>query len=380
MTERTHSPMRRRTKIWIALGTVLVLLIALRLVAPMFVLRYVNNTLAGLDGFTGHVADIDLGLWRGAYVIKGIVIEKTTKKEPVPFVSVDRADISVHWDALLHGRIVGEIELLAPKLNLVAEKKAEPKAEDNVEKREKNRLAKGEETTWQTQVKQLVPLSINRIGIQDGEFHYKDPYASPKVDVPVKKLTGEVTNLTNSEDSSDAMPAHAEFHAVAMRSGKVALTGRMDPFATKPTFHMKASVEELQFRELNNFLKAYANVDAEKGTLSVYSELESKNGRFKGYIKPITRDLQILKWNAEHEGFFGKLWEGIVEVGKDIFENQKKDQVATRIPLEGKIENPKADVFQTLLEVLHNAFIEALRRGLEPAIGKDGSIARSDKK
>lgn len=223
-----------------------------------------------------------------------------------------------------------------------------------------------------------MPLEINRIGIQGGEFHFRDLHSDPKVDVQVRDLEGEVTNLTNSEDQSNDMVAHAEFRAVAQRSGKLHLSGRMDPYAEKPTFHLKAELEQLQFKELNDFLKAYANVDAEKGTLSVYSEVDCKNGKFKGYVKPLTHDLQILDWKNEHGGFVNKLWQGVVEVGKDIFENHSKDQVATRIPLSGNIENPDADIIQTLLKVLQNAFIEALHQGLEPSIG-DESIARQKK-
>lgn len=372
--------MRRGTKITlISLGSLLVLLIAARLVAPIFVLRFVNNTLAGLDGFTGHVADIELGLWRGAYVIKGIEIEKTTEKEPIPFVSVDRTDISVQWGPLLHGNLVGEIELYRPKLNLVAEREAESKSEDKVEKRERDRLAKGEETTWQTQVKQLVPLDINRIAIVDGEFHYRDPFSSPKVDVPVKNIHGEITNLTNSEELSEDLVARAKFTAAALGSDKISISGSMDPYAEKPLFSLKAEAEDLQFTKLNDFLKAYANVDAEKGTLSIYADVEAKDGAFKGYIKPLTRNLEILSWNKEKEGFFGKLWEGVVGVVKDIVENDEKQQVATKIPFSGRVDNPDADIFQTVLTVLENAFIEALRRGLDPTGGEGGGkLSRRD--
>lgn len=369
--------MRRSQKVLLALGLVVVILVAARLAAPSIILRYVNQTLQGLDGFTGQVADIDLAIWRGAYVIKGVQIDKTTEKEPVPFVSVERVDISVHWDALLKGHVVGELDLLAPKLNMVAERKKETKAEANTEKREKDRLAEGKETTWQTQVKQLVPLQINRIGLQNGELHFRDPYANPKVDVMVDEVAGEITNLTNSDQLSESMVARASIRALALGSGKVKLSGQMDPYAAKPTFHMKAEVEGLKLNELNDFLKAYANVDAESGTISVYSEVGSKDGHFKGYVKPLLRDVQLLKWNNEKEGFFGKLWEGVVDLGKEILENDDKQQVGTRVPLKGDIKNPNADIVQTVLIVLENAFIEALRRGLEPTIG-DNAIARDE--
>jgi hypothetical protein len=370
--------MRRRNKILIGLGAFVFVVVVARLVAPIYILGYVNRTLDGLDGYTGRVSDIDLGIWRGAYVIKGITIEKETTKEPIPFVSVEQVDISLHWGALLKGQIVSEIELLAPKLNILAERKAESKAEDSVEKREKARVAEGGETSWQTQVKQLVPLDINRIGIERGELHFRDPYAEPKVDVAIRDLHGQVTNLTNSEELNESLVAKADFRARALKSGKLALRGNMDPYAKKPTFSMKAELEQLQITELNDFLKAYANVDAEKGTLAVYSEIDSKDGRFKGYVKPLIHDLKILRWKDEEEGFFHKLWEGVVEVGQNILENDDKKQVATRVPLSGRVDKPDADIMETVLYVLRNAFIEALRHGLEPAMG-DKSFARREK-
>jgi hypothetical protein len=41
--------------------------------------------------------------------------------------------------------------------------------------------------------------------------------------------------------------------------------------------------------------------------------------------------------------------------------NQKKDQVATRVPLNGTIENIETAVWPTLFGVLRNAYIEAFR-------------------
>ncbi|HEX5658878.1 MAG TPA: DUF748 domain-containing protein [Polyangiales bacterium] len=370
--------MGRRTKILLGVAGLFVFAVVVaRLIAPVYILGYVNRTLEGLDGYTGRVNDIDLGIWRGAYVIKGINIEKTTEKQPLPFVSVEQVDISVNWSALLKGQIVSEIELTAPKINLQAERKKETAAEQQVENREKDKLAKGEETSWQKQIKELIPLDINRVSITRGEFHFRDPYGDPKVDVPVRDIHGSVTNLTNSDKLNKDMVAHADFRARALKTGKVHLDGQMDPYAEKPTFTMKAELEQLQIKELNDFLQAYANVDAEKGTLNVYTEVESKNGRSNGYVKPMLIDLKILRWKDEKEGFFGKLWEGMAELGKDILRNRDKKQVATRIPLSGRIEKPDADIFATVMEVLRNAFIEALRRGLEPALG-DEQIARRE--
>lgn len=387
----------RKTK-W-ALGTavffVLTVLLA-RAVAPIYILGFVNRTLNGLDGYSGRVADIDLHIWRGAYEIKGIKIFKTTGKTAMPFVAVDSVDISVDWDALLNGAIVGELDLYRPVLNFMAEKKKESAAEDQKEKREAKKAAQGE-SSWQAQVKELVPLDINRIGIHDGEIHFRDPHADPKVNMYVHRFRGELTNLTNSDELNKDMVATASFKGRALGSGDLTLDAKVDPYQKSPTFELTAQLRDLEVKQLNDFLKAYANVDAEKGRISVFTEVSAARGRFKGYVKPLIRDIDLLKWKDEEEGALGKLWEGLVGAGAALFENQKQDQIATKIPFSGKVESPSADIGETVLYVLKNAFIRALQFGLDRDVGDmkkgdeakegehasgdaatDGSLARRD--
>jgi hypothetical protein len=376
----------RKTKL--ALGAAIVFVVVVlvaRAIAPIYILGYVNRTLGGLDGYSGRVADIDLHLWRGAYEIKGIKIFKTIGKTSMPFVAVDSVDISVHWDALLKGSIVGELDLYHPELNFMAEQKKESAAEDQKETREAKKASEGQ-SSWQTQVKQLVPLDINRVGIHDGEIHFRDPHADPKVNIFIKRFRGELTNLTNSDKLSKDMVATASFKARALGSGDLTLDAKVDPYKKAPTFTLSAQLENLEVKELNDFLKAYANVDAEKGRISVFTEVAAAGGRFHGYVKPLIRDLDLLKWKDEKEGVFGKLWEGLVGAAATLFENHKKEQIATKIPFSGKVESPDADIPETVLYVLKNAFIRALQFGLDRDIGdakggdkeKDGQHASKD--
>jgi hypothetical protein len=373
--------MSRKWKILTALGVFVVAIVIARLVAPIYILGYVNRTLDGLDGYSGRVGSIELNIWRGAYAIDDVHILKDGPKDPLPFVSAERVDISVHWDALLKGSIVGEIELQQPKVNFVAEKGKESKQEDQTEKREAKRAAQGE-SSWQEQVKELVPLKINRIAIEDGEIHFRDPNSKPEVDVFVRKLNGHIDNLTNSDELSEELAATASFRGVALNSGELTLEGKVDPYEKQPTFELDAQLENLQAKELNDFLKAYANVDAERGRISVYTEVACAKGRFKGYVKPLIRDLRVLSWKQEEEGVIGKLWEGLVEAGSELFENDDKQQVGTRIPFRGKLENPEADVGTTVIYVLRNAFIRALSTGLDGKLegGEEGELAKGDKK
>lgn len=216
-----------------------------------------------------------------------------------------------------------------------------------------------------------MPLRINHIGIKDGEIHYRDPFSSPKVDVALTKFTGRLSNLTNSEDLSESLAATAHFTGVALEDAQLALDGKIDPYAKLPTFHLTAELEKLEIEKMNDFLRAYANVDAERGLFSVYTEIDAKDGGFEGYVKPFIKDLKVMNWKDDEDGVLKKAWETLVQGAVKLLENDPKNQVASRVPLRGRIEQPDADIGTTVLTLLRNAFIQALQAGLDTGLDGD---------
>jgi hypothetical protein len=342
------------------LGTVLrrvllalvVLIIAARIAAPHVIEHYVNKELENLDGYTGHIDDVDLNLWRGAYEVEGIRIDKTGGKVPVPFVALERLDLGVSWRAILDGAIVAKVALFRPQVNFV---KGPSKAQSQT----------GEEADWQQTLTELAPMRIDRFLIIDGEVHYRDLHAKPKVDVFIDHLNVTVSNLTNSKELSDTRVANLDVKANIMRSGVLTLGGDLDPFSKQPTFDIKTRLRNLRLSQLNPFLKAYVNVDVNKGRLSLYSELQASKGAFRGYVKPLIEDLDVLAWREEEERPLEKIWEGLVGGVAEIFQNQPNDRLATSIPLEGRFDQPRVDAWKAIFALLRNAFIRALRHGLE---------------
>ena len=63
-----------------SLAALLLLLLALHLALPYLVRDYLNGKLADMGDYRGHIADVDLALWRGAYRIDGLSIVRTTAR------------------------------------------------------------------------------------------------------------------------------------------------------------------------------------------------------------------------------------------------------------------------------------------------------------
>ena len=342
-------------KIFKIVLTIVILVIAIRIALPFIILDHANKTLAGLPDYTGHIKDIDLHLYRGATEIEGIEILKRAGNIPVPFYSSEKVDFSIDWNALFDGSIVAEISVVNPKINFV---KGPTKEQTQT----------GPDTTWQQMVLDMIPLKINHFKFYNGEIHYRDFNSDPKVDVYIQQFNMVATNLTNSLDIAKTYFANVQAEGNILKTGKFKMNINYNPYANAPTFNLDAELTNVQLPELNDFIKAYGKFDVQKGTFGLYTEFAAKNGRFDGYAKPIFKDLEVFSTEEKHENFLTGVWEAIVGTVAEIFENQPKEQIATRIPMSGSIKDPGADIWSTVWTLIRNAFIEALFPGIEQRI------------
>ncbi|MBA2743354.1 MAG: DUF748 domain-containing protein, partial [Chthoniobacterales bacterium] len=288
----------RSKLLWAVIVLVIAALIA-RAMLPIWVRDYVNRKLSEMDEYRGHVAEVDIHLWRGAYSIHAIEIKKVNGQVPVPFFSAPAIDLSVEWKALFQGALVGEVNFERPKINLV-----------NSASRANSQAPLDE--PWTQKVRELFPLRINRFTVNEGEVHYRDFGKKPSVDVVMDRLDVVATNLTNSIRVSDTLKANIEMKGRLLGEGAFKSEINLDPYAAKPTFAMKSELEGLPLVKLNNFAKAYGGITFEAGALRVATELDSKQGTFRGYIEPVFDKMAIFDPAHDNENPIDFVWQGIV--------------------------------------------------------------------
>ncbi|GAB3542182.1 DUF748 domain-containing protein [Spirosoma fluminis] len=339
--------MKRTTKILVVL---VVLLVVARLLLPYFVLKYVNKTLADMGEYTGHVEDIDIQLIRGAYQIDELRIRKVNGKIKEPFLYMPKTDLSVEWKSLFKGKLVSEVEAYEPELNF---------AFSNDEASSQT----GAEVDWTAYLKKLLPISINRFAVINGKIDLTSLVTSPRADLSLQNFNAELRNIRNVDDANKKLPSPVIATADAPGyGGKLDFSANMNLLKVMPDFDYNMKFTDVQLVKINNLAREYANVDFERGTVSVFSEMAMYDSRFNGYIKPLTKDMKIFKLN-EHEGrsvgkFFTEL---LAQAGSSILTNPRKDQVATRVPISGTVENVETAVWPTVFGLLRNAYIEAFK-------------------
>lgn len=341
---------------WI--GIAVVLIIAFRISLPFLLQDRIIRSINDIDGYSGSVGNVDLQIYRGGFKVEELkIFEEASEKPEVPLVALGLLDFSIQWKALLKGHFVGEVYLDTLLVNFTKREEESEPEQDSLDTRIK----------LITELQKLNPIQINILEISNSEISYIDPTSEPKVDVTMKEIHLRAENLRNVQSDSDDLPASIQVSTSAMESGVIDLKAEMNYLLEPPNFDIDLEIERLNLVRFNEFFEAYANLGLKSGTLNFYSEAAARNGQIEGYVKPLIKNLEIADTDST-DGLIKKLYKGAVQVGTDLFENQKKDQIGTKVPISGSIENSQVKIFQSLLNFFKNAFIEAYKLEIERSI------------
>jgi len=339
----------------IAFAVVFLLLVAARIALPFVVEDYANRKLATLRAYRGHVGEVDIHLWRGAYSVNDVVIQKIGAKRPTPFFEAQRMDLAVEWRSLFKGSFVATAVFDRPQLNLV---QGRTEADTQL----------GKEENWRARLEEFSPIRFNTVEVRDGTVRFLAPGIRTGDAITARHVHGSVSNLTNVADSNREAFANFRLDGKVLDGAPAHVAGSVDPWAKQPTFDVNMEVKQVQLPQVNPWLREYIKADAEAGKFELYLEMAAADGRFKGYAKPILQDVDLHRSGEDEESPLRRAWEGFLDFAAKVVTNPEADQAAARIPFSGTIENPRTSLFATISSVLRNAFVSAFARSLEGSI------------
>ena len=176
-----------------SLAVILLVLIIARIAAPYVLQQYVNYQLKHTQGVTGHVGDVDLFLYRGAYAIDDVEIYAVdATSAPKPLLSIQTLDFSLAWSALLKGNLVTNMAFTRPKI-VIYDK--DPNAS------EQNKQVK-DETTWVGLANNLVLFSIDTLTIEQGKLTLVNSTNSGEKPTFISNINARIENITNAQNLS----------------------------------------------------------------------------------------------------------------------------------------------------------------------------------
>ncbi|HEY3861448.1 MAG TPA: DUF748 domain-containing protein [Verrucomicrobiae bacterium] len=332
---------------WTAI-IVAAVLIAGRLIMPVEVQRYVNGQLNRSKDYGGRIGNVHIQLWRGQYRIDNTAIFQRNGEVHTPLFNADQIFLSVEWKELFHGSVVGQVSLERPRLNFAVT----PTGQEA-------QNGKGED--WGQMLESLFPFKLNRLQINDGEIHFQNEHSTPPVDIYVSKCSVTATNLTNSRQVHNELPAGITAHGTSLGGGNFDFHVQLNPMAAQPTFQVTAQITNVNLPALNDFLKAYGKFDVASGEFAFFTSIASKDGNFDGYGKVFFEKLKVFAWDKERKkNILEIFWQAVVGTVTTALKNQPHDYLAARFPISGAYGKEKIGVWPAIVSLLRNAFIKAL--------------------
>jgi hypothetical protein len=337
-------------------------LIVARVVLPYYVKDKVNERLASIPEYSGLVEDVGIALLRGAYSLGGVSIYKVDGASRQPFFMARHIDFSVAWRELFRGQVVSDIHAEDLELNFVAAG-PEDVSQKTIDRR------------WQEVVEDLFPLEVTHLEINNATVRYKDLTQEPNVDLYVRNMQLIATGLRNrAEESDEKFPAEIVVQGDTLGGGKLQFAMAAEPLAPQPHFHLSAKVEEVNLPDLNESLRAIANVDVGRGTFELAAEMAGKDGGFQGYIKPFFEDLDFDNLEDKEKSVFTRVWENMVGGLAWLVKNKPRDQVGTRIPFEGRFGDPDVGLWATISNLFRHGFVRAFNPTVEGSINPENVL------
>ncbi len=159
-----------------------------------------------------------------------------------------------------------------------------------------------------------------------------------------------------------------------MGSGETTLDGTFLAQQAGPQFDMNLAIKNTDMTAMNDLLMAFGRFDVKHGEFTVYSQLDVKDGNISGYVKPMFSDLTVYGWTQDkHKPILHQAYEAVVGGAAHVFKNSQTKNVATEVNLTGKLKSPDTSTWQAVVEVLQNAFIQAILPGFD----REAQMARN---
>jgi hypothetical protein len=331
------------------------------LLAPKIATHYVNHALSHVEGYHATVGSVAFPhILRGAVVVNNVNIEKKNGKVSLPFVSIARTEFTLQWSQLFRGHVVGVLDVESPRINFV-QGPTEAQSQLKVQKE------------WQDVATEMLPVRLNEFTARNAQVHFVSTKTKPKVDIFLKDVQVKGKNLSNSKEKADDLFSTVEVKGKALGNGTFEVHARANPLTKPlPAFRMKMQLRDVDLVALNDFFQAYGKFDVKEGKFDFFFEIDSTPTTYKGYAKPMLSHIDVFDWekDTKRKNFIQVAWQAMVGTVSSVFKNQPKDRIATETPFSGTWKKTDVGIFETVLNLLENAFVKALLPGFEPGGAK----------
>jgi len=228
---------------------------------------------------------------------------------------------------------------------------------------EKERLTKVGRTIETENNRLAVNVDMQELNVRAGRLSFKNQDSDPPYVLFINDANMAVKNLSNREEHG---LSHLNLTGQFMGSGATRIYGTFLASGGGPEFTSSIEIVKTNLTALNPLLRAHGKIDVAQGYLTVYSQVAVKDSRITGYVKPMFSDLKVYSYEKDkNKSALQQAKKVIVEAAAHVLKNQKTQKVASQVSLTGDLKNPNVSTWQAFVEVVRNAFIQAILPGFD---------------
>lgn len=199
----------------------------------------------------------------------------------------------------------------------------------------------------------------------------------PPINLDIKQFNLIADNLRMVKGQEHTLPSPISASGISIGGGKLKLNGRVNLIREIPDADISFSLEGVDITALNTFTQEYAKIDFKKGQFDFFSEFAIADGYLKGYLKPLISDSELIE---PVEPFLTKVWEGFVGFFQFALKNHRTDTLATKVPLEGDLNDPNTKIWPAITGIFRNAWVEAFNRSIDNEVEYKDAFVKGKKK
>ncbi len=247
---------------------------------------------------------------------------------------------------------INELRLQDAKIDYVHSAATKPK-----EVRRAKKVAEKANEAPSTRVK------VEHGKIVNSEVGFVNKATDPDYRVSISDIDMDVTNLSNRlEEGTGIVKMTGKF----MGSGPMEWNAAFRPEKPRPDFDLNVKIVRTKVEAFNNVLRAYGDMDTHHGMFAFFADLKVKDDQIRGYVKPLLKDVEVYDPEQDKDKpLTKKIYESVVGGVLGILENKSRHEAATVTDLSGPVENPQANTWQIVANLVQNAFFKAILPGFE---------------
>ncbi len=244
------------------------------------------------------------------------------------------------------------------------------------ENAEKQRITKAGKAIEKENNRPAVNLKLRELDIRHSRLAFNDEASNPPYELFIAGTNMTVTNLNNHRANGQS---HVDLTGKFMGSGATHGYGTFVASGGGPEFATNIEILNTDMTALNPLLLAHGRFDVAQGLFTIYAQLRVKNDKVSGYVKPMFSNLKVYDYQKDkNKSLLQQAKEVVIGAAAHIFKNSQTQKVATQVDLNGTLKNPDVSTWQAFVEVVRNAFIQAILPGFDRQIHTVGPGAATN--